>query len=130
MTFLDPNTLFDVGFQLSFMATLGLMVYARPLADSTRAILARLFSGNLARRIVDIINDVLLVTLAAQVMTLPLLMVYFRQISLVSLIVNPLVLPTSYLKSRPRENRDSPARDFAISILTTGVHCRYPGDVQ
>ena len=35
----------------------------------------------------------LLVTLAAQVTTLPLLMVYFRQISLVSLIVNPLVLP-------------------------------------
>jgi len=28
MTFFDPNTLFDVGFQLSFMATLGLMVYA------------------------------------------------------------------------------------------------------
>jgi competence protein ComEC len=93
MTFIDPSTLFDVGFQLSFMATLGLMVYARPFADSTRAILARLFSGDLARRIVDIINDALLVTLAAQVTTLPLLMVYFRQISLVSLSVNPLVLP-------------------------------------
>ncbi len=93
MTFLDPNILFDVGFQLSFMATLGLMVYARPFADSTRALLARLFSGDLARRIVDILNDALLVTLAAQVTTLPLLMVYFRQISLVSLIVNPLVLP-------------------------------------
>jgi competence protein ComEC len=69
------------------------MVYAKPFADSTRAFLARLFSGDLARRIVDIINDALLVTLAAQVTTLPLLMVYFRQISLVSLIVNPLVLP-------------------------------------
>jgi competence protein ComEC len=93
MTFFDPNTLFDVGFQLSFMATLGLMVYARPFADSTHQLLARLFSGNLARRIVDIINDALLVTLAAQVTTLPLLMVYFRQISTVALIVNPLVLP-------------------------------------
>ncbi len=93
MTCIDPNTLFDVGFQLSFMATLGLMVYARPFADATRQLLARLFSGDLARRIVDIINDALLVTLAAQVTTLPLLMVYFRQISLVSLNVNPLVLP-------------------------------------
>jgi competence protein ComEC len=93
MTFFDPNTLFDVGFQLSFMATLGLMVYARPFAASTRSLLARLFSGVLARRVVDIINDALLVTLAAQVATLPLLMYYFRQISLVSLIVNPLVLP-------------------------------------
>jgi len=93
MTCVDPNTLFDVGFQLSFMATLGLMVYARPFADATRRLLARLFSGDLARRIVDIVNDALLVTLAAQVTTLPLLMVYFRKISLVSLIVNPLVLP-------------------------------------
>ncbi len=93
MTFFDPNTLFDVGFQLSFMATLGLMVYARPFADSTHQLLARLFSGNLARRFVDIVNDALLVTLAAQVATLPLLMYYFRQLSLVALIVNPLVLP-------------------------------------
>ena len=67
MTFIDPNTLFDVGFQLSFMATLGLMVYARPFADSTHDFLARLFNGDWARRIVDILNDALLVTLAAQV---------------------------------------------------------------
>ncbi len=93
MTFVDPNTLFDVGFQLSFMATLGLMVYARPFAQSTHAFLARLFNRDWARWLVDILNDALLVTLAAQVTTLPLLMYYFRQISTVALIVNPLVLP-------------------------------------
>jgi competence protein ComEC len=93
MTFLDPNTLFDIGFQLSFMATLGLMIYARPFADSTHQFLARLFNRDWARRVVDIINDALLVTLAAQVTTLPLLVYYFRQISIVALIVNPLVLP-------------------------------------
>jgi competence protein ComEC len=93
MTILDPNTLFDVGFQLSFMATLGLMVYARPFAHSTHAFLARLFNRDWARQLVDILNDALLVTLAAQVATLPLLMYYFRQISTVALIVNPLVLP-------------------------------------
>ena len=93
MTFVDPNTLFDVGFQLSFMATLGLMIYARPFAHSTHAFLARLFNRDWARQFVDILNDALLVTLAAQVTTLPLLMAYFRQISTVALIVNPLVLP-------------------------------------
>jgi competence protein ComEC len=93
MTFFDPNTLFDVGFQLSFMATLGLMVYAKPFARSTHAFLARLFNRAWARQAVDILNDALLVTLAAQVTTLPLLMYYFRQISTVALIVNPLVLP-------------------------------------
>ena len=75
------------------MATLGLMVYARPFAHSTHAFLARLFSRDWARWLVDILNDALLVTLAAQVATLPLLMYYFRQLSTVALIVNPLVLP-------------------------------------
>ncbi len=110
MTFFDPNTLFDVGFQLSFMATLGLMVYARPFANSTHKFLARLFSGNLARQIVDVINDALLVTLAAQVTTFPLLMYYFRQISLVSLIVNPLVLPAQ-----------TGVMTFGLLALTTGL---------
>jgi competence protein ComEC len=69
------------------------MVYARPFARSTHAFLARLFNRDWARQLVDILNDALLVTLAAQVTTLPLLMYYFRQISTVALIVNPLVLP-------------------------------------
>ena len=93
MTLLDPNTLFDVGFQLSFAATLGLIVYAKPFADFTQRYLARLFNREWARRAVGILNDALLVTLAAQVSTFPLLVMYFRQISVVSLIVNPLVLP-------------------------------------
>jgi len=93
MTALDPNTLFDVGFQLSFVATLGLMIYARPFAKVTEQWLTRLFSNATARQIVGILNDAVLVTLAAQIATLPLLVYYFRQLSLVSLIANPLVLP-------------------------------------
>ena len=46
----------------------------------------------MARQIVDIVNDALLVTLAAQVTTLPLLLVYFRQLSTVALIA-ALALP-------------------------------------
>jgi competence protein ComEC len=93
MTLLDPNTLFDVGFQLSFVATLGLVVYAKSFADFTQRYLARLFNRDWARIAVSVLNDALLVTLAAQVTTLPLMMAYFRQISTVSLSVNPLVLP-------------------------------------
>jgi len=69
------------------------MVFARPFANSTHALLARIFNRAWARRLVDILNDALLVTLAAQVATLPLLIYYFRQFSTVALIVNPLVLP-------------------------------------
>jgi competence protein ComEC len=110
MTFFDPNTLFDVGFQLSFMATLGLMVYAKSFARSTHAFLARLFNRDWARQVVDILNDALLVTLAAQVTTLPLLMYYFRQISTVALIVNPLVLPAQ-----------SGVMTFGLFALTAGL---------
>ena len=42
-------------------------------------------------RVVSMLNDALLVTLAAQVTTVPLMMAYYRQISTVALIVNPLV---------------------------------------
>jgi competence protein ComEC len=93
MTILDPNTLFDIGFQLSFVATLGLMMYARPFATAAEKLLTRLFSNVIARQAVGVLNDAVLVTLAAQVATLPLLMLYFRQLSIVSLVVNPLVLP-------------------------------------
>jgi competence protein ComEC len=110
MTFVDPNTLFDVGFQLSFMATLGLMVYAKPFAHSTHVFLARLFNRAWARQVVDILNDALLVTLAAQVTTLPLLMYYFRQVSTVALIVNPLVLPAQ-----------SGVMSFGLFALTVGL---------
>jgi competence protein ComEC len=93
MTALDPNTLFDVGFQLSFVATLGLIVYARSFADATQKLITRLFSNHLAKSIVEVINDAVLVTLAAQVASLPLLVYYFRQFSWISIFVNPLVLP-------------------------------------
>ena len=136
MTFLDPNTLFDVGFQFSFIATLGLMIYARPFADSTRKILARLFNSAQAHRVVSILNDALLVTLAAQVTTLPLMMAYFRHISTVALIVNPLVLPAQTgmmtLDARPRQAgrcvclsrktvRLAMSRRKLVSLLLTAV---------
>jgi competence protein ComEC len=93
MTFIDPNTLFDVGFQLSFVATLGLIVYARSFADATQKLITRLFSNRIAKAIVEVINDAVLVTLAAQLASIPLLVYYFRQLSWISIFVNPLVLP-------------------------------------
>jgi competence protein ComEC len=41
----------------------------------------------------SVINEAVLVTFAAQLVSLPLLIYYFRQLSLISLVVNPLVLP-------------------------------------
>jgi competence protein ComEC len=78
---LNPQILtFDVGFQLSFAALLGI-VYIVPLADPYFL------------WIPDFLRQILLATIAAQIFTLPILMFNFGQLSLVGLIANILVLP-------------------------------------
>ena len=93
MTALDPFTLGDVGFQLSFAATLGLVLYTRPLQNAVEGGLTRLFNGEVAKKVIGVLSDAVLVTLAAQITTLPILIVTFRQVSLLTLLVNALVLP-------------------------------------
>lgn len=90
----DPNTVFDGGFQLSFMATLGLVLYADRLTQAVQRGLARLrISQARAQRLSGFLADLFLVTLAAQITTLPILLVNFQQLSLISLLANAIVLP-------------------------------------
>ncbi|PJE51308.1 MAG: hypothetical protein COV29_00955 [Candidatus Yanofskybacteria bacterium CG10_big_fil_rev_8_21_14_0_10_36_16] len=83
MVFVSPMVLkFDVGFQLSFMATLGL-VYLVPILEPY----FKKIPGKYALR------ETTVMTLSAQLMVLPLLIYYFKNISLVSLPANILILP-------------------------------------
>ncbi len=93
MTLLNPLTLWDVGFQLSFAATLGLMLYADPFTRWTQGQLLRRLHRDTVRSMKGLLSEAVLVTLAAQVLTLPLMMVYFDQLSLISLLANALILP-------------------------------------
>ena len=93
MSLANPSTLWDVGFQLSFAATLGLILYADPLQEwFTARFLWRLPKAQ-AVRLGGIVGEFVLFTLAAQVTTLPLSALYFRRISLVALVANPAILP-------------------------------------
>lgn len=93
MTLANPDTLWDIGFQLSFAATLGLMLYAgrwsRWLTKGADPVLAPEVRGRVTRSV----SDLLLVTLAAQLLTLPLILYHFGRLSLASLPANILVLP-------------------------------------
>lgn len=93
MTLAHPEALWDVGFQLSFAATLGLVLYAGPwsrrLDRGAPAILAPEVRG----RVLKVLAEVVVVTLAAQVLTLPLILYHFGRLSLASLPANFLVLP-------------------------------------
>jgi len=101
MTAFNPNWLWDIGFQLSFAATLSLILYAAPLQKAVERWLetaARTFRFSqtwqtCSKFVMDILSDALLVTLAAQIATMPLLVYYFKQVSPVSLLTNALVLP-------------------------------------
>ncbi len=93
MTVFNPHTLWDVGFQLSFGATLGLVLYAQPFADWFTGLLARRLPLETARKISAPVSEFMLFTLAAQLTTLPIMAWQFGRISLVSVIANPFVLP-------------------------------------
>ncbi len=93
MTALNPFVLWDVGFQLSFAATVGLILYTERLERGAVRLLSRVTSRRQARRAVGWISEALLVTLAAQLTTTPIILYYFHRLSLITLLTNLLILP-------------------------------------
>lgn len=84
MIILWPYFLFSVSFQLSFLATLGLVVFGNYIA---------VFFKKIFKKDSFIVED-FSTTISAQVFVLPLVSYYFGRISIISFLVNPLVLWT------------------------------------
>jgi competence protein ComEC len=99
LTLLQPAALWDVSFQLSFAATLSLILFAPPLerlferGQARLAPSAGVASEGQARPGLRLLNDALILTLAAQVLTLPLIVYHFGRLSLVAPLANLLILP-------------------------------------
>jgi len=93
MTLWDPLSLWSVSFQLSFAATLGLILLAPALERRLAARLNAWGGRNQKAGWWGLLRDGLLVTGAAQLATLPILWYHFQQVSVVSLLANALVLP-------------------------------------
>ncbi len=93
MTLLNPNILWDVGFQLSFAATLGLTLYLGPWSHRFHDLIQPVTGDNIARRSTRFVSDVVLATFAATIMTFPLMIYHFQTISLVNPLANLLILP-------------------------------------
>ncbi|OIO48219.1 MAG: hypothetical protein AUJ32_01095 [Parcubacteria group bacterium CG1_02_40_82] len=82
MIYLNPKILrFDIGFQLSFLATAGL-VWLAPFFEKALKNLPKIFG----------LREVLTATLSAQLAVLPILIVYFGQLSIISPLANLVVL--------------------------------------
>lgn len=93
MTAARPQAIWDVGFQLSFAATLGLILYTTPLQKGLEAFVSARISSAWARTALGWLNEGLVVTVAAQVLTLPLTVAYFRNLSPLTLVANLFILP-------------------------------------
>lgn len=93
MSLTNPLVLWDLGFQFSFAATLGLIFYAQPMQDVISAFLTRYFPAANVEKFIEPFSNYFLLTFAAQLTTLPISIYHFGRMSLVSFIVNPIILP-------------------------------------
>ena len=93
MTLANPNIIWDVGFQLSFTATLGLMIYVDPWRSWVESGAGKIVSPGSAKRVAKFFGDIIIATLAAMLLTLPLIIYHFQQLSVVSPLANLFVLP-------------------------------------
>lgn len=89
----NPHVPWDVGFQLSFAATLGLVLYADPFQQAFINRLTPHISRTTAERIAGPIGEYILFTLAAQLTTMPIMAYHFGSISLSAFLANPVILP-------------------------------------
>jgi competence protein ComEC len=93
MALIDPYVLWDVGFQLSFAATLGLVLYGTPSQAALASMAGRVLPPAEAQRLASLVGEYFLFTLAAQLTALPVTIAHFQRLSLSALIANPLILP-------------------------------------
>nr|HMN62431.1 ComEC/Rec2 family competence protein [Anaerolinea sp.] len=93
MCLLNPDLPWDVSFQLSFAATLGLLLYASRLEGALRGFAERRLPARWAGTLSGLVAENVLFTLVAQAFTLPIILYHFGRISLVASLANALVLP-------------------------------------
>ena len=80
--FFNPADLYDAGFQLSFLATLGLVYYAE-------------WISGFFPQVPDQVKETVCATIAAQVFLTPVMACTFHQVSVISLLANFFVVPLS-----------------------------------
>ena len=89
----NPLYVWDVGFQLSFFATLGLILYATPFSEFANQLIVKYFPTSAAEKFAELFSEFVLLTLAAQLTTIPIMAYHFQRISLISFVANPFILP-------------------------------------
>ncbi|HEX2927102.1 MAG TPA: DNA internalization-related competence protein ComEC/Rec2 [Ruminiclostridium sp.] len=79
---INPYTVFDIGFQLSFAATISLVLFYPQIKNAIDS-----------KHIPKIVSDTLAATIAAQIGAIPVTLYYFNNFSTYSILSNLLVVP-------------------------------------
>lgn len=79
---LNPYSVFDLGFELSFFATLGILIYA----ERIKRFLIRFLRF-------ETLSSTVATTLSAQIFTTPILVFYFKNVSFYSVLANIITIP-------------------------------------
>lgn len=85
MLLINPNYLYDVSFQLSFMAVFGIFIIYGPLYGLVRT----------ERKWLNAVWSVVLIGVAATIATAPLVSYYFGRIPVIGIFINPIVIITA-----------------------------------
>ena len=84
---MDPNNLFAIGFQLSYVAVVGIVLLQKPIYN-------RFYVKN---KLLDKLWEITSVSLAAQIATMPLAIYYFNQFTSYFWLSNLLMTPLSFV---------------------------------
>ncbi|HOU19419.1 MAG TPA: ComEC/Rec2 family competence protein [Flexilinea sp.] len=94
MAMFQPKILFDVGFQLSATATLGILIFNPPLNSLIeKGFTAIHLKNNVQKILLDTLNEILITSFSAQIFTTWIIAASFHQFAIFSLIVNMLIAP-------------------------------------
>lgn len=89
----SPQSLFDVGFQLSFMAVLSILVITPRLPRLTPVVESASLLWHIKWWMINAVQDLLRVSIAAQIGTLPLVLYYFHTFPTYALPLSLWVIP-------------------------------------
>lgn len=84
---IDPNNLFAIGFQLSFVAVIGIVLLQKPIYNL-------IYVKN---KLLDKVWEITAVSLAAQIVTMPFAIYYFKQFTTYFWLSNLLMTPLSFV---------------------------------
>ena len=82
-----PNNLWDIGFQLSYSAVLSIMIYYKPIKS--------IF--NFQNKVFEFLWSSISICIAAQILTFPFILFYFKQFPVLFIFTNLLVVTISSL---------------------------------